>query len=148
MKKVLAILALAGVAACSGLNNNVSSSVASSNDPASVIATFTLNDVKAADAPAKATGDTLASTCYEYLIPKVQQLQASEATANANTVGAISFAEVSRGIDAQLNAAKAGLNVACAPLALDSMNTALQLAGKFATVSGAVATGGTSLLAP
>jgi hypothetical protein len=147
---LLAVVALATVAgalvACSGVSSNLTSSQASSSDPSQVIMTFSINDLQAADKIAKASGDTIASTCYEYLIPKVQALQAAEATSQASVAGVASFAEVSRGITVQLNNAKSGLNVACAPLAMDTMATALQLAGQLTTASAAIATGGASLI--
>ena len=143
---LLAVALVSVLAACSAFQSNVTTSLNSSNDPSQQIMTFSVADLQAADKIAKSNGDTIASNCYEYLIPKVMALQASAAVSQSSVNGAASFAEVSRGMTVQLNNAKQGLNVACAPLVLDTMNTALQLAGQFASASAAVATGGASLI--
>lgn len=149
MKNKLLIAIAAGslltLAACSGLESNFNASTSASSDPSQQLLAFSLADLQAADKIAKANGDTVAATCYDYLIPKVQAIQTAEATSTASVAGAASFAEVSRGLTVQMNNAKSGLNVACAPLVLDTANTALQLAGKISTAATAVATGGAAL---
>jgi len=156
MNKENILLAIAGtffltLVGCSALSSNVNTSVASSTDPAQIVSTFVVADLQAADKTALATGDTNGSKCFEYLIPKVQQLQAAEVAAQANTAGAISAAEVSHGMTVILNNAKTGLSSACAPWVADAVSTATQLAAKFntaAALAAAVPTGGASLLTP
>lgn len=148
MRNIACLMAVLALAACSGAQSNLSTSVASSTDPAQQISTFVVADLQAADTIAKANNDTVGATCFEYLIPKVQALQSAEQTSKAAVAGAVSFAEVDRGITVQLNNAKSGLNVACAPLVLDTVNTAAQLAAQMGSLTAAVASGGSSLLLP
>ena len=97
----------------------------SSSDPIQTLLTFSVNDLQNADTIAKSSNDTVASTCYEYLIPKVQALQNSEA--NNQATGAASFLEVSRSVTASITNLKSGLNVNCAALVLDTAATATAL---------------------
>ena len=149
MKKELALLSLVALAACAGVNSNVATSVGSSTDPAQVVSTFVVADLQAADKTALATGDTHGAQCFEYLIPKVQALQAAQAAGKTNTAGVISAAEVTNGMTVILNNAKTGLSGACAPWVLDGITTANQLAAKFANMAAAgaaVSTGGAALV--
>ena len=145
MRKILILIGALALSGCSGVSANVTASQASSSDPTQQLENFVVTDLQAADKIAKANNDTVASTCYEYLIPKVQALQSASAMSTASVAGAASFAEVQRGVTVQINSVKSGLNVACAPLVLDTADTLSQLGLKIGGLAGTVASGGIAL---
>lgn len=119
MKRLLALALAATLAACAGASGGSS--------PQQTLAQFTVADLQAADLDAKAHKDTVASTCYEALIPIVQGLGSGTVTA---PVGAVSAFQATRDLS---NAALAipstieGLNVPCAPLVLSTQQTIVGL---------------------
>jgi len=94
---------------------------------------FTVADLQAADADAKAHHDTLAATCYEALVPVIQaQPNLIPSTAPKGLFTA--FQEGRDGVNAiqAVPTALKGLNVACGPLVLDAQQTVLALGLKIA----------------
>ncbi|MGH7092725.1 MAG: hypothetical protein ACREFB_04235 [Stellaceae bacterium] len=94
---------------------------------------FTVADLQAADADAKAHHDALAATCYEALMPVVQaQPNLIPGTAPKGLFTA--FQQGRDGVNAiqAVPSALKGLNVACGPLVLDAQQTVLALGLKIA----------------
>lgn len=101
-------------------------------NPLLVLQQFTVADLQAAlaDAQAQTPPDTTAASCYQALIPFVQQQ-----TQNPLPQGAGIFQALQKARDAKAYLANiqsptgplAGLNQACAPLVLDVQNTLLTL---------------------
>lgn len=94
---------------------------------------FTVADLQAADADAKAHNDTLASTCYEALVPVI----AAQPNLIPNSVPKGVFTAFQEGRDGvtaiqAVPTALKGLNVACGPLVLDAQQTILALGLKVA----------------
>lgn len=116
-----AVLALF-LASCAGTSMAPSTSSANS---LSDIAKFTISDLEAADADAKANGDNLSAACYEALIPFVKSLQG----ATPITVsGAFSVFQKAR--DLRLKAQSGvpvDLKLGCAPLVMDEQLLLIKL---------------------
>lgn len=119
MKRLLVLAFAALLTACAGTGGGSS--------PQQTLAQFTVTDLQAADADAKAHKDTVASTCYEALIPVVQGLGSGTETA---PVGAVSAFQAARDLSNTAHSIPAtieGLNVPCAPLVLSTQQTVLGL---------------------
>lgn len=154
MKNSLIILALALplLAACSG-QVQTSGTVTVTSPPSSPVVTdplgqlkaFTLTDLTAASADAHAVGDQTAYLCYDYLINWLPTLPSFQPTTN---VGAVLAFQKLRDLNANVsnvqNALKP-LNIACAPLVIDSQTTINKL---IAITGGTVASGGVLGLTP
>lgn len=98
-------------------------------DPLAKLAAFTLADLQAASADAKAQTppDTTASQCYDYLIQVIPTIQLPGV---GSTVGAFVAFQKLRDLNAGLSGQKAGLkamNLACAPLVIDTQTTVNKL---------------------
>ena len=121
----------ANVAAHNVRTTATAASTAQTN-PILVLQSFTVADLQAADADAKAQSppDTIASNCYEALIPIVQSN-----IANPFPTGLGGFQLLQKSRDALAIVANiqsptgplASLNVACAPLVMSVQNTLIQL---------------------
>lgn len=121
-------------AAPSSTSSNPPATAASSN-PLQTLASFTLADLQAADAMAKANKDTVADQCFAYLITQVPAAQAQlGSVAPSNVAGAFSAFEAGRtvvtNVQGFVNGVPTGLNTACAPLVLDAGGTLVGLAAK------------------
>lgn len=108
--------------------------VSGGQDPLATLGKFTVTDLQNADALALAAQDKTAHQCFAYLIPVVQQAQATQSKPGLPVSGAFSGFEASRvaitGGKALLGGIPADLNLACAPLVLDAANTVIGLAAK------------------
>jgi hypothetical protein len=128
----LAAASLLLLAGCGGANPaGTAATPATGVTPATIQATvqqLTVADLQAADADAKAHGDTVASTCYEALIPVVQsQASLLPASSPQGVVSAFQAArDIANGVQSVPGVLK-GLNVPCAPLVLDAEQTLIQL---------------------
>lgn len=135
-------LAMIGLAGCSGAPT--SSSAATSPDPLTGLRNFTIADLQAASADAKAQTppDVTASQCYDFLAANLPTLPGVQP---GQTVGAIlafqKARDVVNGATQQSGFLKA-LNLACAPLVNDVNLTLAKLgilAGGVAATGGAIA---------
>lgn len=130
-KQLILLVSILTLAACQPQSSTSSASGLAGAEQA--LQKFTVADLQAADADAKAHGDTIASTCYEALIPAVQSQTANlPAALPAGLFTA--FQEGRDGIDAieDVPAGLKGLNVACGPLVLDAEQTVVALGLKVA----------------
>lgn len=114
--------------------------------PLQGLAAFTITDLQNALAIAQAGGDQAGVQCYTYLIPIVQQAAQQLGNPNTTVSGAFSAFETGRvvatNIKGFINGVPQGLNLACAPLVVDSTNTLVLLGaqvGVAITVPAAVA---------
>ena len=113
-------------------NGNKVSKVNATKNPITVLQTFTVADLQAAqaDALAQTPPDTTAANCYSALIPIVQS-----GASNPLPKGLGGFQLLQKGRDLKAaianlqspNGPLASLNQACAPLVLDTQNTLIQL---------------------
>ena len=99
------------------------------SDPLTQLANFTLADLQAASADAKAQvpPDVTASQCYDYLIALIPTIKIP---GGGNKVGAILLFQQARDLNAGLSGQKAALknlNLACAPLVIDTQTTVNKL---------------------
>lgn len=121
-------------------------------NPLLVLQTFTITDLQnaLADAQAQTPPDTVAATCYQALIPLVQNANGAKGLI-PKSLGAVQVLQKARDAKqflATLNSPTgplAGLNVACAPLVLDVQTTLIQLGIISGAVVGTAATGGLTL---
>jgi hypothetical protein len=130
-RRRLAAAALLILAGCGGTNPaGTTANPASGATPATIQATvqkLTVADLQAADADAKAHNDPVASTCYEALIPLVQNQP--PLLPGGLPKGAVSTFQAARDIANGVQSGPSvlkGLNVPCAPLVLDAENTLIQ----------------------
>lgn len=165
--RYLAVAAVALLAACSsnnapapGASVTISSAGVSTTpsapatpaaptDPLAKLAAFTLSDLVAADTDAKAQTppDTTASQCYDFLIALIPTIQPPS---GVTQVGAILAFQRLRDLKAGVtssNGTLKSLNLACAPLVVDTQTTINLLVGA-AGGTAAAATVGLPLLAP
>ena len=103
---------------------------------------LTITDLQAADVDAKAHNDTIASTCYEAVIPLVQKAQSTSLKAPVGLVSG--FQNLRDGISATQGAQGLikQLEVPCGPLAVDVNLTLAQLIAQFAPAAAATAVSG------
>jgi hypothetical protein len=142
MKRYIPIILALGLAACAGTATVSTGGPAPVSTPAvQSLAQFTIADLMAASADAKAQTppDITASQCYDFLIAFLPTIQLP---GSGQTVGAILVFQKGRdlingatGINGQLKS----LNLACAPLVIDTQTTINKL---LLLGGGAVATGG------
>lgn len=110
-------------------------------NPIAVLQAFTTADLQAALADATANQDTLSVTCYNALIPLVS----SNVSPLSPPSGAFSAFQKARDLKTLLanlqssNGPLASLNVACAPLILDTQNTLLGLGIIGGAIAGKIA---------
>lgn len=131
------LIALGLAALAAGCTPNTAGGAA--NPPAALgqvqatLQKFTVADLQAADADAKAHHDTIAATCYEALIPVVQAQPSLIPSALPKGLFT-AFQEGRDGVSAiqAVPSALKGLNVACGPLVLDAQQTILALGLKVA----------------
>lgn len=137
MKRLLALLAILALASCAGTK---AQTVASSQTPLEQLAQFTVADLQAALADANSAQDVAASQCYSYLIKVIPTIQARQ---SQGTVGAFLAFQKARDLTHGINNANGQLvqlNIACAPLVVDSVTTINKLAvlGVGGTATGGV----------
>lgn len=133
MKRFILIsaLLLAGCVSANAATKQLTTTQAASN-PLAMLQTFTLTDLQAAlaDAQAQTPPDTLAATCYTALISLVQNVALP---ASQKVTGAFLVFQKARDIKSLVanlqasNGPLSSLNVACAPLVLDTQNTLVGL---------------------
>ena len=117
-------------------------------NPLAVLQQFTVADLQAAlaDAKAQTPPDTVAATCYAALIPFVQSQVQNPLPAGAGAFQALQKARDAKAYLANIQSPTgplAGLNTACAPLVLDVQSTLVTLGisvGIIANPAGAAAT--------
>jgi hypothetical protein len=129
MKRIAAVLALVILAGCSGIGVQSPIVVAPGTDPtppnAQGLAAFTVADLQAASADAKAQvpPDITAAQCYDFLAQVVPTIAGP---ASGQTVGAfVAFQharDLANGATA-INGTLKSLNLACAPLVIDTQTT-------------------------
>jgi hypothetical protein len=130
-----------GLAACAGpaqppaATTAVSGTQAAVQQPLQGLASFVTTDLQNAVSIAKASNDTDAVQCYQYLIPQVTAAQQQLGTlAPADISGGFSAFEAGRvavnNVKGMVNGVPQGLNDACAPLVLDASSTLVALAAK------------------
>jgi Prokaryotic membrane lipoprotein lipid attachment site len=158
-RSFFAALALSALAGCSSTSSTPSLTISSAGittsstplpgasaagpsgptDPLAQLAAFTLADLQAADADAKAQTppDVTASQCYDFLIAVIPTIQLPN---GAQTVGAVMafqrLRDINNGIGASGGIMKS-LNLACAPLVIDTQTTVNRLVA----IGGGVAAG-------
>ncbi len=97
------------------------------------VGAFSIADLEAANADAKAHGDVVASMCYEAVIPLVQKAVATPLTAPIGLVSG--FQEIRDGVNLAQSSKGFGivkqLEVPCGPLAVDVGMNLAQLVKKF-----------------
>lgn len=131
MKRLLALLAIAALAGCSNLPIPVPGPTGTTTPVANVqgLAQFTVADLQAAslDAKAQVPPDVTAYQCYDFLATVIPTIQIPGGGA---TVGAFVAFQKARdlangvsGIQGQLKS----LNLACAPLVIDTQTTVNKL---------------------
>ena len=111
-----------------------------STDPLASLKSFTVADLQSAlsDAQAQTPPDQTAANCYQALIPLVQSQSTNPLP---STAGAFSAFQKARDVGSLVQAGiPAGLNIACAPLVLDTQQTLAKLG--IIAAGGAVAAGG------
>jgi hypothetical protein len=164
-KSIIAAIGLLALAGCAGApapgasvtvssagvstTPPVASAPAAPSDPLAQLASFTMADLQAADADAKAQTppDQTAYQCYDYLIAVLPQIKLPN---GGSTVGAILAFQRGRDLANGLNASQGALkslNLACAPLVIDAQTTL----NKLLAVGGGAAVGtgvGLPLLPP
>jgi len=117
------------------------------SNPLALIKTFTVADLQAAlaDAKAQTPPDTAAANCYAALLTVVQSNVANPLPAGPGIFQALQKARDAKAVLANLQSPTgplAGLNTACAPLVIDAQNTLLMLGvnvGLVANPAGATA---------
>lgn len=114
--------------------------------PVSALANFTLADLQSASDDAHAAADQTAFQCYDYLIKALPALQSQ---AKAGSVGAVYAFQRTRDLTAKAGNLS-GLNLACAPLVIDTQTTINRLAvlGLGGKVLAPIAVAAPSLAAP
>jgi hypothetical protein len=154
MKRLLPIVAVLALASCAGtpapiVGTPTAPAVASvatapaqaPSDPIQKLAAFTVADLQAASADAKAQTppDTTAAQCYDFLAVVVPTLRPAS---GQGTVGAfVAFQkarDLANGVTAT-NGVLKSLNLACAPLVIDTQTTINRL---LLVSAGVAATGG------
>lgn len=152
LKTILAAATLAALAACSNTPapaQPAQSSPASApavaaqpTDPLADLKAFTLADLQAASADAHANNDATAYQCYDFLAKVLPTLPTFQP---GSTVGAVlafqKLRDLQSGLQSQQGALKS-LDVACAPLVIDTQTTINRLA---LIGAGAYATGGAAV---
>lgn len=111
-----------------------------STDPLASLKAFTVTDLQSAlaDAQAQTPPDQVAANCYQALIPLVQSQSTNPLPSAA---GAFSAFQKGRDVGTIAQAGiPAGLNIACAPLVIDTQQTLAKLG--IIAAGGAVAAGG------
>lgn len=136
---IAAMVALMALGACAQ-KPSATSTTAAPSDPISVLSSFTVADLQAASVDAHANNDPAHSwTCWDYLAAQVSALKPA---GTMPTVGAfLAFQkarDLANGVQSA-NGALAGLNVACAPVVIDTQSTLNKLA---LLAAGTAATGG------
>lgn len=117
-------------------------------NPLAVLQQFTVADLQAAlaDAKAQTPPDTVAANCYAALIPFVQSQVQNPLPSGAGAFQALQKARDAKAYLANIQSPTgplAGLNIACAPLVLDVQNTLVTLGisvGVIANPAGAATT--------
>jgi hypothetical protein len=112
-------------------------------NPVAVLQTFTLADLQAAlaDAQGQNPPDTVAATCYQALIALVSNPAANPLPASPGAFQLFQKARDLKNLIAAMqspNGPLTGLNIACAPLILDSQNTLIQLGIMGGAVAGSL----------
>ncbi len=101
----------------------------SQSNPFAALDQIIIDDLVAANEDAKAHQDMMASTCYEALIPVVQQRQAVRG-ASGGKIGAFVLFQHARDVRRAVSAGiPDNISSACAPLVLDAERTLLMLGG-------------------
>lgn len=129
MKRVLPILAILALAGCSSYG--VQSPIVAAPTPdapvanAQGLAAFTVADLQAASADAKAQvpPDVTAGQCYDFLITVIPTIKGP---ASGQTVGAFVAFQKARDLAngaTAVNGVLKNLNLACAPLVIDTQTT-------------------------
>ena len=152
MKRLFSILSLLALAACAA---NVQQPVVVTSDtgatvtvtqpaqtPLQKLAAFTVSDLQAASADAHTSNDQAAFQCYDYLVKVIPTIQPSQAS---GTVGAFLAFQKARDLAHGLNSANSNLtqlNLACAPLVIDTQTTINKLAILGVGATATTATGG------
>ncbi len=93
---------------------------------------FSIADLKAADADAKAHSDTVASMCYEAVIPLIEKVQATPLTAPVGLVSAFQDLRDAKGLSNSSQTLLKQLEIPCGPLAADVNMDLVRLISKFA----------------
>lgn len=148
MNRILLVLVALSLAACAGQTPAVSlqspvtvTASAPAQDPLAQLQAFTVADLQAASADAKAQTppDTTASQCYDFLAVALPKLQGPQ---TGKTVGAVlafqKLRDLHNGATSQSGALK-NLNLACAPLVIDTQSVINKL---ILIGAGSAATGG------
>lgn len=144
MKKFLILGACLALAACAAPTPPTTAKAA---DPVTALGSFTLADLQAASADAHAHNDQAAYQCYDYLITVLPSLQVPSGP--LPTVGAFVAFQKGRDVANDLGGAQSGLkslNLACAPLVIDTQTILNKLA--LIGVGGAAAGGAVAPLVP
>ncbi len=131
-------------AACAGQPATVAGpgtsavSVASASNPLRTLADFTVADLQAAsiDAKAQTPPDTAASQCYDYLASVVPTLKAPAADQPGAFLAFQKARDLANGVTASDGLLKT-LNLACAPLVIDTQTVVSRLLAVGAGVAAA-----------
>lgn len=141
MKKLFALALACLLAACASNNAPVvkPKDTTPTTNPLAQLSAFTLADLQAASADAHASNDQTAYQCYDYLIGVIPTLPSFTP---GSTVGAVlafqKLRDLNNGLASQGGALKS-LNLACAPLVIDTQTTINKL---LLIGAGGAATGG------
>jgi hypothetical protein len=137
MKHLFAPAALFLLSACAAQPPATATAPAVPSDPIAVLSSFTIADLQAASADAHANNDPAHSwTCWDYLATQVAAIKPVSGQA---TVGAFLAFQKARDLANSVqsaNGALAGLNVACAPVVIDTQTTINKLALLGAGIAG------------
>ena len=142
LRKIIAAVAVAAMLGGCVVAPNAKPSPIQSNIQA--LAAFTVADLQTASTDAHAHGDQTAYQCYDYLIVTIPTL--APAGGVTGTVGAVVVFQQARDLANGINPNNGvlkGINLACAPLVIDTQTVINQL---IVTMGGAAA--GLAILAP